>query len=179
RGAKSAMLTLASGAPARLGFARADAREGSWLVATTHLPPQGVQRSKLAQFVAFGDLLGLDATPPGFGLLPAAAERAAAEQLPAELPRPLVAACVGSSCTSRRWFADHTATLLDRLADVRQAGAVLLGTSADAPFALEVMRRTRARVRDLVGRTTVRQLMALLAPPPLPLPPHSPPAPPA
>src|SRR5262249_9990762 len=62
-----------------------------------------------------------------------------------------------------RWFADHTATLLDRLADVRQAGAVLLGTSADAPFALEGMRRTRARVRDLVGRTTVRQLMAILA----------------
>lgn len=163
RGAKSALFAFASRAPTRLGFDRTDAREAGWLFSTQRLPPQGGGRSKLEQFLAFGDLLGLPAVAPGFGLIPTDAERQEASQLLADLPRPIIAACVGSSCSSRRWFADRTAAVLDRLAERRGAGAVVLGTAADAGFALEVMRRTRARARDLVGRTTVRQLMAILA----------------
>src|SRR5262249_21912837 len=38
RSAKSALLAAASGAGRRIGFARADAREGAWLLATERLP---------------------------------------------------------------------------------------------------------------------------------------------
>jgi heptosyltransferase-1 len=163
RGAKTALIVLGSGAKTRLGFARADAREGSWLAATRHLPAQGAEAAKIAQFLAFGDLLELPATPVGFGLVPTAAEHHEAEALTAGLPRPIVAACLGSSCPSRRWFPDESAAALSDLAARRGASAVLLGTGADAAFAAEVGRATRGTVRDLTGRTSLRQLMALLA----------------
>lgn len=163
RGIKSALIARASGAPVRLGFARADAREASWLFATRHLGEQGVARSKLEQFLAFGDLLDLPPADVAFGLAPTAAEVADAAALTAGLDGPLVAACLGSSCPSRRWFPAPTAAVLDGLAARGAGGVALLGTGADGAFAVEVARRTRARVVDLTGRTTLRQLLAVLA----------------
>jgi len=163
RGAKSALIARASGARERLGFARADGREGSWLLATRRLPAQGLEQAKLAQFLAFGDALGLAPAPVEFGLAPTADEAREAQAFTAGLPGPLVAACVGSSCPSRRWFPERTATVLRELRTRHGASTVLLGAPADAPFALEVLRATDGGVRDLVGRTTLRQLLALLA----------------
>lgn len=162
RGAKSALLALASGAPVRVGFAGADAREGGWLLATQRLPPQGTERPKLEQFLSFGDALGLPATPVEFGLTPSAEEAAQADALLSGLPRPVVAACIGSSCPARRWVAERTAAALDVVLRRLRGGAILLGTSADAGFAAQVMRAARGAVRDLVGRTSLRQLTALL-----------------
>jgi ADP-heptose:LPS heptosyltransferase len=163
RSLKSAVIARATGAPERLAFARADAREGGWLLATRRLAAQGPDRPKLEQFLAFADALGVAPAPLEFGLVPTAAERQAADALLTGLPRPLIAACVGSSCPSRVWFPDRTAAVLRALAARSGGGAVLLGTAADASFALAVMREISGRVRDLVGRTTLRQLFAVLA----------------
>jgi ADP-heptose:LPS heptosyltransferase len=163
RGAKSALIARASGARDRLGFAAADGREGGWLLSTRRLPRQGTARPKLAQFLAFGDALGIPAAPIEFGLEPTPAEVEDAEAFVAGLPRPLVAACVGSSCPSRRWFPERTAEVLRALGTRHGAGAVLLGAPADADFALATLRATEGKVRDLVGRTTLRQLLAILA----------------
>jgi heptosyltransferase-1 len=163
RGVKSALLARASGAPDRLGFARADSREGAWMFATRRLPAQGVERAKLEQFLAFGDLLGCPPAPIEFGLAPTAAEAAQGQALLAGLRRPIVAVCVGSSCPSRRWFPDRTAAVVDRLGEWTGGGAVLLGTPADAGFGALVARACRVPVRDLIGRTSLRQLVAVLA----------------
>jgi len=156
-----ALFARCSGAPLRLGFHRRDGREGSWLAANRRLPPQGPGRSKLLQFLAFADLLGLPPAPVDFGLAATPAELADADRLLAGLAEPLVAACVGSSCPSRRWFPERTATVIERLAARRGASAVLLGSGADAPFAT-LVRRHAATARDLTGRTSLRQLLAVL-----------------
>ena len=163
RGLKSGVIARFSGAPLRVGFHREDGREGSWLFANRHLPPQGPARPKLAQFLAFGDVLGLPPAEIEFGLGPSDAEAREAAALTAGLPEPLVAACLGSSCSSRRWFPSDTAAVLRELRVRHGAGAVLLGTVADAPFAARVQAETDGTVRDLVGRTTLRQLLAILA----------------
>jgi ADP-heptose:LPS heptosyltransferase len=160
---KSAVIARASGASDRLGFAAADGREGGWLLATRRLPRQGTARSKLEQFLAFADLLGVAPTPVEFGLAPTSAERHAARTLLAGLAAPVVAASVGSSCPSRRWVPERTAAVLDAVAARAGGSAVLLGTAADAPFAAAVVRTMRGSARDLVGRTTLRQLVAVLA----------------
>src|SRR5207253_2348074 len=64
---------------------------------------------------------------------------------------------------SRRWFAEDTAAVLRELHARHGANAVLLGAAADAPFALATLRAIDGGVRDLVGRTTLRQLLAVLA----------------
>src|SRR5262249_51739987 len=132
RGLKSAVLARATRAPVRIAFARRDAREGGWLLATRRLPVQGIDRPKLEQFLAFGDALGLPAAPVAFGLAPSGEEAAQAEALLAGLRRPVVAACVGSSCPARRWFPEPTAAVLNGLADRLDGSAILVGTGAAA-----------------------------------------------
>lgn len=162
RGLKSAVIARASGARVRLGFHRTDGREGGWLFATRRLPRQGTGRSKLLQFLAFGDLLDLPPAPIEFGLAATPEEMREALVLTAGLPTPLIAACVGSSCASRRWFPEQTGAVLRMLHERYGAGAVLLGTAADAPFANAVRRTVAGGVRDLTGQTTLRQLLAVV-----------------
>ena len=163
RGLKSAGILRASGAPRRLGLARADGREGSWLMATERLPPQGVETPKLLQFLAFAERLELPPAPVEFGLTPALEDRRVADVLLEGLAPPIVVASLGSSCSSRRWWAEPTAMVLDALARRRGASAVLTGTAADAPFAAAVTGAMRVPVRNLVARTSLRELAAVLA----------------
>jgi ADP-heptose:LPS heptosyltransferase len=163
RGLKSALLARASGAAMRLGFAATDGREGSWIFANRHVPAQGPDRPKMLQFLAFADALGLPPTPVEFGLRPTAAELRAGDGLTAGLDGPLVAACLGSSWPSRYWFPDRTAAVLRELRRLHGTSALLLGTAADAPMAGAVLRQVNGGVRDLAGRTTLRQLLAVLA----------------
>jgi ADP-heptose:LPS heptosyltransferase len=163
RSAKSALLTLATGAPRRIGFAPGDAREGGWIVATERLPPQGFERQKLEQFLAFGAAIDATAGPIEFGLVPTGAERDEAAALLGADPAPVVAACIGSSCPSRRWWAGATAQVLDRLHRRDGTRGVLLGTAADGVFAREVLGHATAPLLDLTGRTSLRVLQAVLA----------------
>jgi ADP-heptose:LPS heptosyltransferase len=163
RSAKSGLLALATGASRRIGFDRADGREGGWLLATERLAPQGVERSKLEQFLAFGALLGVADGEVAFGVGPTAAERAEVARLLGEDPRPIVAACVGSSCPSRRWWARDTAAVLDRIHARSGTRGVLLGTAADAAFACAVQSHAGSPLVDLTGRTSLRQLTGVLA----------------
>ncbi len=162
RSLKSGIVARASGARQRLGFARSDGREGNWLFANVRVATQGIERPKIEQFLAFGDALGLPPAPLEFGLVPTESERREADVLLQGLPRPIVAACLGSTCSSRRWFPDRTAAVLHALRARDRASAVLLGTAADASFAAEVVRQSDGGVRDLVGRTSLRQLLAIL-----------------
>ena len=163
RGIKSAIVARVSGAGLRVGFARADAREGSWLFANRHLPAQGTSRSKLDQFLAFGDALELPSAPVEFGLGPTPTEVREAEAFTSGLKGPLIAACVGSSCPSRRWFPEESAAVLRTLRARFKTSAVLVGTGADGSFARAVAAASDGGVRDLTGRTTLRQLLAVLA----------------
>lgn len=163
RGAKSALVARVSGARERLGFARQDGREGGWLAATRHLPAQGPAVSKLEQFLAFGDLLGLPPAPVEFGLTPTPEESETARVFTGDLGKRVVAACIGSSCPSRRWFPEQTGEVLRALRARFRVGAVLLGTGDDVRPAIEIMRTAPEGVRDLVGRTSLRQLLAILA----------------
>jgi lipopolysaccharide heptosyltransferase II len=163
RGIKSAAVAWISGARERLAFAGADARESGWRLATRHLPPQGIARPKLEQFLAFGDLLRVPPVPVAFGLAPTADEERRATELVAGLPEPVLAACIGSSCPSRRWFPERTAAALDALTERGGGSAMLLGTADDAAQAAAIVAATRAPVRDLVGRTSLRGLLAVLA----------------
>lgn len=163
RSIKSGFTARASGAALRVGFAAADGREGGWLFANRHLPVQGVGRSKLEQFLAFADALDLPPAPVEFGLAPTVDEARDADALTAGLEGPLVAACVGSSCPSRRWFPERTAAVLRHLREAHGTCAVLLGTGADVRFARAVLDGGVEGVRNLVGQTNIRQVLAVLA----------------
>jgi heptosyltransferase-1 len=96
-------------------------------------------------------------------LAPGSHERRVADELLHGLAPPIVVASLGSSCASRRWWPEPTATVLDALVRRRGASAVLTGTGVDASFAAEVTAAMHVPVRNLVAKTSLRELTAVLA----------------
>jgi len=157
---KSGVISWASRAPVRLGFHRRNSREGNWMFNTHHVPPMPHFSSKLEQFLQFADWLALPSVPVTFGLEPTTEEARRVEQLLRDVPRPFVAAFVGSSCESRLWFPDRTAAVADALA-ARGCATVLVGGPGDVAFAEAVVGQVRHAVTNLVGRTTLRDLVGI------------------
>lgn len=157
---KSGVISLASRAPVRVGFDRRNAREGNWLFNTDHVPPMPHFSSKLQQFLAFGEWLGLPETPVEFGLRLTATEEERVEGLLGEVQRPFVAGFVGSSCPARLWFPQRTAAVADTLAEQGFA-TVLVGGPGDVVYGAETVRAARSGVVDLTGRTSLRDLMGI------------------
>ena len=79
-----------------------------------------------------------------------------------DLNAPLVAVNVGATRPQKRWFAESFAETLDLLGDVQ---SVLVGAGEhDEAIADEVLRRVqKAAPVNLVGRTSVKQLAAVLS----------------
>lgn len=157
---KSGVVSRASGAPVRLGFARANSREGNWLFLTHHIPPQQHLSSKLLQFQAFANYLGAPAQPVGFGLALTPEDNARVTTLLREVTGPFVAAFVGSSWPSRFWFPERTAAVAEELF-VRGLRTVLVGGPNERPFAEQVRNLARCPVLDLTGQTNLRELVGI------------------
>jgi ADP-heptose:LPS heptosyltransferase len=157
---KSGVVSRVSGAPLRLGFHRANSREGNWRFNTHTIPAQEHYSSKLEQFLRFGDWLGLPEREVSFGLVLSDAEQQRVEALLKGAPRPFVAAFVGSSCESRLWFPERTAAVADKLAG-QGVGTVLVGGPGDAEYAGAVQQLACSPVHNLVGRTNLRELAGI------------------
>jgi lipopolysaccharide heptosyltransferase II len=162
---KSGVTSFASGASRRIGFHRSDTKEANWLFATEHVPPQRRWSSKLRQYLAFADHLGLPEAPVEFGFAPTSDECRRAGALLEGVRRPFLAAFVGSTWPSRFWWPEATAEVLARLAAEAGLEAVLVGGPGEEAFAGEVGERLPAtvRARNLVGRTTLREAAAVMA----------------
>jgi len=159
---KSGVIGVASGAPVRLGFDRRNAREGNWLFSTDHVPPMAHFSSKLEQFLAFGEWLGVPATPVEFGLRLTDAETERTVSLLTGVDRPFVAAFVGSSCEARLWFPERTAAVAEALA-ARGLATVLVGGPGDVAYGAATTRAAKSPVVDLTGRTGLRDLIGIFA----------------
>lgn len=162
---RSGFLALATGARRRIGFAHA--RELAWLFYTGHVRVEPRHRHAVDRNLRIAQALGLPTAAPAFplGLRPeecAAArtllEAAAGRRLP-----DFVAVLPGARWPTKQWRADRLAALLDRLHADGHPPAVLLGGPDDVPLAGQIAAAAQSRPLNLVGRTTLRELAALLA----------------
>ncbi|MGH2516406.1 MAG: glycosyltransferase family 9 protein, partial [Ktedonobacterales bacterium] len=81
-----------------------------------------------------------------------------------ELRGPVVAIHAGArNGQAKRWPTAHFATLADRLVRELDALIVLTGAPNEEPLARAIVRRTQRPVLNLTGRTTIPELVALLA----------------
>ncbi|MBI4515275.1 MAG: glycosyltransferase family 9 protein [Deltaproteobacteria bacterium] len=157
---KSGVVSWASGAPVRLGFHRRNCKEGNWLFNNRHLPAVEHFSSKLRQYQAFADVLGLPATPIRFGLSATEAERERVAGMLPGVTAPLAVIFVGSTWPSRFWFAEANAEVARGLAQ-RGLQPVLVGAPSEGEFAGEVERLSEGAVVNLAGQTQLRDLIAL------------------
>ncbi len=159
---KSGATSLASGARVRLGFPRANSREGNWLFNNAHVEARGHYSSKLEHFLAFADWLELPRADVRFGLRLDESEEDRVDALLDSVPRPFLAAWVGSSCESRLWFPDRVARVIEALA-ARGTSTVLVGGPGDVDFAAQVEAASAAPVRNLAGKTGLRDLVGIFS----------------
>jgi len=77
---------------------------------------------------------------------------------------PIVAINPGATFGSaKRWYPDRFAAVADALSEEWGAAIVVVGSPAEAPLAGEIETAARRGVVNLAGKTTVREMMALLS----------------
>jgi heptosyltransferase-2 len=77
---------------------------------------------------------------------------------------PIVAINPGATYGSaKRWYPDRFAAVADALSEEWAASVVVVGSPAEAPLAGEIEAAARRGVVNLAGKTTVREMMALLS----------------
>ena len=164
---RSGILTWATGAHVRLGFA--DAREGAYAFYSQRIPGSRKDCHAVEMNLLAAEALGLPAGPPTFplGLLPGDLETAR-QLLAAVGGRPIdrfTAVVPGARWDTKRWPMSRLAAVIDRLHAQGGAPCVLLGAPDDRTEAEQIIAhaRTKTRIVNLVGRTSLRQLAATLA----------------
>lgn len=167
---RSGIMAWFSGARRRVGFA--DARELAWVFYTQRLRcPSGTLHA-VDRIMTVAAALGLEPRPIEFPLAVTSDEReAAARRLAEAAGRPVrsfAAVLPGARWESKRWPVEKWSALVGRIESAGLGPCVLLG----APDEREAARRIvaacaaeapdRAVPIDLTGRTSLRELTALL-----------------
>lgn len=164
----SGLVTRLSGAPVRMGWDRN--REANALFLTHPVIPGRAQgRHEIDLLYGFAEALGVRAPHPEFTPQPYLAAEGAgrADEWLSGLPRPRIALNVGASRAYKRWSVENWATVARALTEAGQS-VVFVGDKSDAQTVALV---TPALVTpaltggflDLAGKTTLRELAAVLA----------------
>ncbi len=157
---KSALIVGRARAETRLGYHWQ--REGAAFFSSRVLPDPSSFHI-VDQYLDVARAAGAEVHRAEFGLESLEEDRAAMRTLLAEsdlTERQFVLLNPGAGWASKRWPAQHIATLIDRLA-AQGVRTALLGAAADRAVAEEVLALSTAGPADLTGRTNVRQLVAL------------------
>lgn len=153
---------LAWGIPARrrIGYDRARSKEGHGLVINERIAPGG--HHVLDAFGQFLAPLGMQIAPIEWRLpLPPAARDWAHEQIPEGAPVLMISPC--SSHRLRNWLPQRYAAVADHAA-LRGWRVVLIGgrSQLERDMADAIVSAMRQPALDLVGKDTLKQLIALL-----------------
>ncbi|MFN0135237.1 MAG: lipopolysaccharide heptosyltransferase I [Phycisphaerae bacterium] len=161
---RSGIITWFSRARVRVGFA--DAREGATLFYSQRVAPDASAIHAVEKNVAFARAIGLHIDAPEFPLGITAAERTSATMLlHSAAGRPVekfVAMLPGARWETKTWPAEHFARVIDGMHAAGSPPIVLLGAPSEKPTADAIRNLTASPVIDLVGKTNLRQLAAML-----------------
>lgn len=157
---KSGFFSLLSRAPRRIGFHRKDSKEFNWLFNTEQIPPRGESIPKVQHYLLFVAQLGI----PLPEALSSGLEQLSLDSISApwreELPKDYIALILGSSWDSKDWPEEGYRELIERLGG-RNVVLVSDKTKVELASRLESI-NGGARVINLAGKTTLRELVAII-----------------
>jgi lipopolysaccharide heptosyltransferase I len=156
---RTAFMTLATGAPLRVGLETA--REGSWLACNAILPESGRDVPAHRRYWRVAEALGLGHLMPAtFVPTTATDENWLADQL-RRLPRPVMAIHPGARWVTKRWPIEKFTEIARRF----PGSVVVVGTPGEqlaGTRIAEAVTRERRPALNLAGQTTLKQLACLL-----------------
>ena len=164
---RSAMLGWMSGAPVRIGFA--NGREGSPWFYTDRVSVPAVSMHAVDRYLLIARALGAEPEKPGPSAFPLPHDAGAEVKVDAllaaadvQMGTVLVALNPSARWPTKRWPAESFAAVGDRLQQQVGVRVVVVGGAEDRPIWEAVMRAMRTAPIDLAGKTTMKELIALL-----------------
>jgi lipopolysaccharide heptosyltransferase I len=182
---RTAALTLATGAPARIGFDRPrasvwdasprkfpeqarkhawqGAREGSWLAYTHHIPVPTLDLHAVDRYLNVGPILGLDREPADFSFpIPqSAVSRVETLLVQHGVSRAdIVIMAPGTIWETKRWGSDRFAKVAEHFLS-KGFAVILIGSQRERVVCEEVAALAPGAV-DLAGMTALSELAALI-----------------
>jgi heptosyltransferase I len=153
-------------APLRIGFDRARARDQQWLFTNRKLPARP-QRHVMDGLFEFAELIGVPRPPkPRWDIPVGAADIAMIAPLFKKSSRTLVISpCTGQRFRNyRNWRADWYAQVADYAAQRYGAYVLLTGgnTEIEHQYGRDIASAARFQTQNLIGKTTLKQLLAIL-----------------
>lgn len=162
---KSGLFSLMTGASRRIGFPRANSKEGNWLFNTDYVEERGEDSPKIDVYQLFADKLGAPAKSSlTFGL-----EGLNASILSVSIKEktsgPYFGLVLGSSWDSKDWpVAGYQQLILRILSEFKMTLIVLLGDSSKSEMGKRLEELVHnPRIVNLAGATSLKEMMAIIA----------------
>ena len=154
-------------APLRIGFDRARARDQQWLFTNTKLPARR-ERHVMDGLFEFAELIGVQKpAKPRWDIPVGTADVAAIAPLFKKGNRTLVISpCTGQKFRNyRNWRADWYAQIADYAAQRYGAYVLVTGgnTAIEQSYGRDIATAARFQIQNMIGKTTLKQLLAILA----------------
>jgi heptosyltransferase I len=158
--------SLLVSAPRRLGLDRARAKDWQWLFTNARIPARE-RRHVMDVWFEFAEALGIHERVLRWDIpLPDADRRYAAEQIDDARPALLISPCSNARFRNfRNWRAERYAAVADHAAARHGMQVVLTGgrSQLEAEYGERITAAARHAPRNLIGKTTLKQLLALIA----------------
>ncbi len=160
------LASLAVSAPLRLGFDRARARDMHYYFCNRRIEAR-THEHVMDSLFGFSDALGIERKELRWDIPIGQADREfAAQTISAERPSLIISPCAISRFRNyRNWRADRYAQVADYAATSYGADIFLTGggTEQEAQYGAEIESGTQCRVTNLIGKTSLKQLLSLIA----------------
>lgn len=160
---KSGVISRSSGAPQRLGFHRADAKECNWLFNNLFIERFGDSIPKLDHYLKFAEFLGLPKATPQWDFALSDLERSRVDKHLADVDGPFAVLFLGTRWESKNWFADQIAACADLLRREHRLSVVFLGGASDRQLAERSIALSDPGVVNLAGQTSLREAIGIIA----------------
>lgn len=160
---KSGFFSLLSGARRRIGFHRINAKEFNWIFNNEHIGYFSDDLPKIRHYLKFTEHLGLPAcTVLDFGLSSLDTAQMA-PRIINDLQHPFAAIILGTAWESKNWHYKGYVGLIQQILADRRLKVVLLGDDSQKSLAANLASTANTpEVIDLVGQTSLPQLIAVL-----------------
>lgn len=158
---RATLASLAISAKVRVGFDRARAKEGQWLV-TNHRVEPLAEPHVLDGFMGFAKAIGVSDITPSWNIPVPQADTEFAQRQIAYGEKVLVI-CAAASKAERNWLPERYAAVAQHAVN-KGYRVILCGgpTALEKTLAEDIANAGSAKLDNLVGKTSLTQLLALL-----------------
>jgi heptosyltransferase I len=159
---RASMLSLLVNSPIKLGFDRQRAKDLQWLFSNHKIAYQPRQHV-IDSFFGFSEALGIQHKRLKWDIpIPEEARNTLQEHLPQDKPYLVISPC--SSMAYRNWDAQRYAQVAEYASEKYGLAIVLSGgpSAIEHGFGRDISKHCRCTMTNLIGKTTLKQLLALL-----------------